>query len=150
MGRVLAALLGLLAVAEGVGAQTVKTAQGSTVVLPPASGGSRPAVILLPFTGGTAQRLYEWRYAEALPAFAREANLIIVIPPTRTATDDYSTAAAWSATLQHYTDSLAADTDEIVRKHGADPRRIVLAGYSMGGTSAGHCRCATRNAMPAR
>lgn len=131
MKQVLAAFLGLLAVANVVRAETGGTAQGSRLLLPPAASGLKPALILLPFTGGTAQRLYDWRYAEALPAFAREANLIIVIPEGNHG--DYSTGAAWDATLKRYTADIAADADEIVQKHGADPRRIVLAGYSMGG-----------------
>ena len=133
MTNAIRALLLAVVLAAPAAMASPTTAQGSRLLLPDGAATGRPAVILLPFTGGSAQRLYDWRYSEVLPAFAREANLIIVIPPDRTATDDYSTAAAWSATLQHYTDSLAADTDEIVRKHGADPRRIVLAGYSMGG-----------------
>ncbi|HUR41592.1 MAG TPA: hypothetical protein VM240_10550, partial [Verrucomicrobiae bacterium] len=40
------------------------TRQGSTILIPRGSSRSkRPALILLPFTGGTARRLLEWNYA---------------------------------------------------------------------------------------
>lgn len=126
---VLLCFLWPLAAAAG---RSVRTAQDSVVHLPDASG-PRPALILLPFTGGDAQRLHDWRYAETLPALARELGLIVVVPQGRGRGDDYATGEAWNRTLQGYSQRLAADADEIVRAHGADPKRIVLAGYSMGG-----------------
>lgn len=128
-----AVVLALVAVAAPAFADTARTAQDSVVLLPEKSRKPAPAIILLPFTAGDAQRLYDWRYSQLLPALAEELGLIVVIPPGEGSTDNYATGAAWSRTLQEYTERIGRDADELVRRFGADPGKIFLAGYSMGG-----------------
>ncbi|HUR20012.1 MAG TPA: WG repeat-containing protein, partial [Vicinamibacterales bacterium] len=128
-----AVVVTLLAVAAPTFAGTGRTAQDSVVLLPETARKPAPAIILLPFTGGDAQRLYDWRYADLLAALAEELGLIVVVPPGEGSTDNYSTGAAWSHTLQDYTDRIGRDADELVSRFGADPKQLFLAGYSMGG-----------------
>lgn len=110
------------------------TKQGSTVLIPSGSSRSkRPVLILLPFTGGTARELLEWYYAASLPQQAAVRGFIIVMPRARGSAEDYSTGSAWAATLDRYTGGVRADAEEITQRFDADPARIVLAGYSMGG-----------------
>lgn len=133
-----AALWGVFFVVSGLLpaalAKEATTGQNSQVLYPKSGqSGLRPAVILLPFTGGDAQRLFDWHYTESLPALAADENLLIVIPEGSGSYEDYATGAAWTATLERYTRDIAADAEELVQKHGADPKRIFLVGYSMGG-----------------
>jgi hypothetical protein len=65
-----------------------------------------------------------------LPALVRELGLMVVVP--QGSGDDYATGETWNRRLQGYTQRLAADTDEIVRAHAADLKRIVLAGIPLG------------------
>lgn len=109
------------------------TSQNSEVLVPKDARKGAPVMILLPFTGGRARRLYNWRYTAVLQELAQQYGLIVVIPEDRVGQDSYDTPAAWSALLTHYTDKLAKDADEVVQKYGADPKRIYLAGFSMGG-----------------
>jgi len=125
---------GLLPVEPIHAEQEATTSLGSRVLIPDGKAkGLRPVLILLPFTGGGAQQLMEWNYASSLPALMQETGLLVVIPQGDGSADDYATGAAWTATLDRFTRDVAADADELVRKHGGDPRRILLGGYSMGG-----------------
>jgi pimeloyl-ACP methyl ester carboxylesterase len=134
MNRSAAAVLFALSVLSAPAiAATARTAQDSVVLMPQKSKSAAPALILLPFTAGDAQRLYDWRYADLLPAIAEEQGLIVVIPPGIGSTDNYATGAAWSRTLKEYTERIGRDAQELTSRFGADPKRILLAGYSMGG-----------------
>ena len=113
-------------------ASTSYTEQGSIVMLP-RFGKPVSALILLPFTGGSAERLYTWRYAGILPGLAAELGLVVVVPPGIGSPADYSSTRAWRRTLRNYTDLIGRDADELEARFGIDPRRIVLAGHSMGG-----------------
>lgn len=126
-------LIILLTLAGPAHAREAVTAQDSLVLLPDGVTTPRPVLILLPFTGGDAQRLHDWRYGELLPELAEELGLILVIPSGAGSTANYASSEAWTRTLEDYGHRIAADADEVVRRHGGDARRIVLAGYSMGG-----------------
>ena len=113
---------------------SLTTRQGSRLLLPvQRPEGSMPVLILLPYTGSTAQRLLDWYYADSLPALADELSFAVLLPAERARRSDYASSAVWNVTLERFKRSLAADVDELVRDHGADASRIVLAGYSMGG-----------------
>lgn len=131
--QILIVLLALSGIAGPAHAREAVTAQDSLVLLPDGVTTPRPVLILLPFTGGDAQRLHDWRYGELLPELAEELGLILVIPSGAGSTANYASSEAWTRTLEDYGHRIAADADEVVRHHGGDARRIVLAGYSMGG-----------------
>ena len=113
---------------------SLTTRQGSRLLLPTRqTEDPMPIVILLPYTGSTAQRLLDWYYSDSLPALADELSFAVLLPAERARRSDYASSAVWNVTLERFKRSLAADVDELVRDHGADAARIVLAGYSMGG-----------------
>lgn len=115
-----------------VAMRSATTAFGSTVLLPDRKGPDPlPVLVMLPFTGGDAERFFGFS-AGSISRQAQQQGYIVVIPPSGIAAD-YSTAAAWSATLKRFSKGVAGDVDEVVQKHGGDPRRVALAGYSMGG-----------------
>lgn len=121
------------AVAQDAAPAPVLTAQGSQLHLPAARGESLPLVILLPYTGSTARRLLEWYYADSLLPAASAQGYAVLLPALAGRRADYADGSAWRATLERYQRLLAADVDELVRLHGIDPGRVVLAGFSMGG-----------------
>ncbi len=113
---------------------TQQSNQGSEILVPEAaSKRPRPILVLLPFTGGSATDLLDRWYREALPAHARARGYIVVLPDSAGSYEDYSTGAAWAATLKRYTEQIASDVAEAVGKYQGDATRVALAGYSMGG-----------------
>lgn len=115
-----------------VAMRSATTASGSTVLLPDRKGHDPlPVLVMLPFTGSDAERFFSFSEG-SLSRQAQQQGYIIVVPPADIAAD-YSTAAAWSATLKLFSKGVAGDVDEVLQKHGGDPRRVALAGYSMGG-----------------
>ncbi len=95
--------------------------------------GPRPVLVLLPFTGGSAADLAQRWYPRSLPVHAAHRGMIVVLPGSAGSGDDYATGSAWTATLERYSAGIAALVNEAVSQHGGDPKRVVLAGYSMGG-----------------
>ncbi|MGH8516677.1 MAG: alpha/beta hydrolase, partial [Panacagrimonas sp.] len=112
-----------------------RTADGGTMLIPDKgpSGGARPVLVLLPFTGGAAYDLLDRWYAASLPVHAAHRGMIVVLPAAAGGAQDYATGAAWTATLSRWTRDVGAAVDEAIARHGGDRRRVVLAGYSMGG-----------------
>lgn len=111
----------------------VRTAQGSTLMLPRSGKAPRALLVLLPYTDGSAQDLLRLWYAESLPDHVLARGYLLLIPELRGARTDYRGRGAWQATLERYQQALDADIDEAVRDYGADASRVVLAGHSMGG-----------------
>lgn len=110
------------------------TAQGSTVLVPEGKAKTkRPALILLPFTGGSASDLYERWYADSLSRQAQKLGFIVVLPAPTGSAQNYSTGTAWTETLNRYRRDISDDAKELAARFDADPKRIALAGYSMGG-----------------
>lgn len=119
--------------AAEVFAPSVVTEKGSKLFLPTERNGLLPVVILLPFTGSNAQRLLDWYYSDSLLQQADQLGFAVLLPAAAGSRNDYASGSNWSATMNRYQQDLAADVDDLVRQHGADPKRIILAGYSMGG-----------------
>lgn len=110
-----------------------RTRNGSTVLVPEDAEGKPAVLILLPFTGGSAQDLFERRYARSLPKQAQREGIIIVLPSATGSASDYSTGSAWGATLDRYTRNIAADAQEVIERFNGDPKRVMVGGFSMGG-----------------
>lgn len=100
---------------------------GSTLIETNGSDNDLPLVIVLPHTGGTAQRLFAWVYPSGVEC---ECRLLLLAGWGNAA--DYATASAWSETLARYESAIARDL-EALRSRGLRPRKILLAGFSMGG-----------------
>lgn len=116
------------------GFQRITTASGSSLWVPQDTMvGPRPLMILLPMTRGTAADVVRNWYAESLPAKARERGLMVLLPSTPGSRANYAGAGAWDATLKRYVGQLDTEVADAVAHHGADPARVVLAGFSMGG-----------------
>ncbi|MCC2655022.1 MAG: putative esterase [Panacagrimonas sp.] len=118
---------------EWPGYATRTGADGATLLVPDAAGAARPILVLLPFTGGAAYDLLDRWYTASLPVHAAHRGLIVVLPAAAGSAQDYASGAAWTGTLDRWTRDVAVAVDEAVARHGGDPRRVVLAGYSMGG-----------------
>lgn len=120
---------------EWSGYSTHATPSEATVLVPDkgASGGGRPILVLLPFTGGAAFDLLDRWYATSLPVHAAHRGMIVILPAAAGSGQDYASGAAWTATLGRWTRDVAAAVDEAVARYGGDRGRVVLAGYSMGG-----------------
>lgn len=102
----------------------------STLLSPARAPNDLPLVIVLPHTGGTAQGLFAWVYPAGV-----SCECAILLIEGRGSAADYATNEAWAATLARYeaviTRELAA-----LRSRGLRPRKILLAGFSMGGDMA--------------
>jgi len=106
---------------------------GTTVVLPASYNKQKtyPAMVLLPFTGGTASDFFEGRFGEAYRE--RKANpFIVILPAGRGSTSDYSTGNAFSATIQRYENRIKSDLKVLTPKYNIDASRVSLGGYSLG------------------
>ena len=127
------------------------------VVLPPDYDPARayPVVEILPATGSTAATLLQMflvrvglgRFADE-PLGAQVAALrpylfpeagrarrgvILVFARGRGSFDDYRTAQAWARTIARYERQVLADLGAVAQTHRVDAKRLVLAGFSMGG-----------------
>ena len=106
---------------------------GTTVILPASYNKQKtyPAMVLLPFTGGTASDFFERRFEKFYRE--RKANpFIIILPAGRGSTNDYSTGNAFSATIQRYENHIKSDLKVLIPKYNIDASRVSLSGYSLG------------------
>jgi pimeloyl-ACP methyl ester carboxylesterase len=106
---------------------------GTTVILPASydKQKSYPAVVLLPFTGGTGLRLFDWAFAK--PYSDRQTNPFIVVIPSGTGkSSDYDTGEAFSATIQRYEKQVKSDLKTLIPKYNIDAKRVSIGGYSLG------------------
>lgn len=92
-------------------------------------------VVLLPYTGGSAQDLYRWHYSGHFNKH-RRSDIVLILPPEEGDYDDYETAEDWAETVSEWEEDLAEILDETARQLPLDRERIVLAGHSMGGDMA--------------
>ncbi|MEK6768926.1 MAG: alpha/beta fold hydrolase [Gemmatimonadota bacterium] len=128
----------------------------SLIVLPARRDTSRsyPALVLFPFTYGTAAGLWE-RYGgighldpAAAPNVRRlasplehlapagtggEGGYVVVLAPGIGSPGEYSSGEAWAATIARYERRVLDDLDAYITRYRLDPERIVLGGFSMGG-----------------
>jgi predicted esterase len=106
---------------------------GTTVILPASydKQKSYPAVVLLPFTGGTGLRFFEWAYEK--PYQDRQTNPFIVILPTgKGSVSDYTPGSAFERTIQRYDNQVKSDLKALIPKYKIDASRVSIGGYSLG------------------
>ncbi len=111
----------------------VLESNGTTVILPTSydQQKSYPALVLLPFTGGTGVRFFDWAFEK--PYRDRRANpFIVIIPAGEGKSTDYSTGDAFSATIQRYEKQVKSDLKTLGPKYNIDASRISIGGYSLG------------------
>lgn len=92
-------------------------------------------VVLLPYTGGSAQDLYRWKYSQYFSKHSR-SDIVLILPPEEGDSDDYETGEDWAETVAEWEEELKEILDEASAKLPLDRSRIVLAGHSMGGDMA--------------
>ena len=85
------------------------------------------AVVLLPYTDGTAAGLYNWYRREL-----GEKGVIVLLPGGAGSTDDH-TWQGFEAAIQRYEHRVKADLQDFVAKYNIDPKRVYLSGFSLGG-----------------
>jgi V8-like Glu-specific endopeptidase/pimeloyl-ACP methyl ester carboxylesterase len=111
----------------------ITESNGTTVILPASYNKQKsyPAVVLLPFTGGTGLRFFDWAFAKSYSD--RQTNPFIVIIPSGTGkSSDYETGEAFSATIQRYEKQVKSDLKTLTRKYNIDAKRVSIGGYSLG------------------
>jgi predicted esterase len=106
---------------------------GTTVILPASYDQQKtyPAVVLLPYTGGTGLEFFEWAFQK--PYRDRETNpFIVIIPPGKGSRSDYTPGSAFAATIQRYDTQVKSDLKTLIPKYKIDASRVSIGGYSLG------------------
>lgn len=92
-------------------------------------------VVLLPYTGGSGQDLYRWKYRNYFSKHGK-SDIAFILPPTEGDADDYATGEDWAETVQDWEEELQVVLNEASARLRMDRERVVLAGHSMGGDMA--------------
>jgi predicted esterase len=111
----------------------VVESNGATVILPASydQQKSYPAVVLLPFTGGTGLDFFEWAIEK--PYRDRRTNpFIVIIPSGNGSLSDYTPGSAFAATIQRYDNQVKSDLKTLIPKYKIDASRVSIGGYSLG------------------
>lgn len=106
---------------------------GTTVILPASydQQKSYPALVLLPFTGGTGLDFFRWSLEK--PYRDRQINpFIVIVPAGKGSRSDYTPSNAFSATIQRYDNQVKADLKTLIPKYKIDASRVSIGGYSLG------------------
>ncbi|MEL6381589.1 MAG: hypothetical protein AAFQ89_03775 [Cyanobacteria bacterium J06626_18] len=112
-----------------------KQESNGTIVILPAGydeSATYPALILLPWTGGTPADYYRGAFAEQY--YARtEDPFILILPAIRSSRSDYSSSGAWQATIERYENLVSGNLETLIPKYNIDASQVVLGGQSLGG-----------------
>ncbi len=92
-------------------------------------------IVLLPYTGGSAQDLYRWKYRSFFNQNKR-SDIVLILPPVAGDASDYETGEDWAETVEEWEEELAETLDEAAMAVKLDRERVILAGHSMGGDMA--------------
>ena len=121
-----------IATAKGEPARIVES-NGTTVILPASYDKQKtyPAVVLLPFTGGTGLRFFDWAFEK--PYRDRQTNsFIVIIPAGKGSLSDYTPGSEFEKTIQRYDNQVKSDLKTLVPKYKIDASRVSIGGYSLG------------------
>lgn len=126
----------IAAASRSVSNQPIRKRESSgTVVVLPASYNEEntyPALILLPWTGGTSVSIFNGYFAAQYEA--RTTNpFIVILPNVSSSSAAYASSGAWNATIQRYETIVRRELDVLTEKYSIDESRIALAGPSLGG-----------------
>ncbi|MEO0987482.1 MAG: alpha/beta hydrolase [Cyanobacteria bacterium J06639_14] len=107
---------------------------GTVVILPPSYDESvtYPALVLLPWTGGTPADYFRGTFVEQYRA-RTEDPFILILPSIRSSRSDYSSSGAWQATIERYENLVSSNLELLVPKYNIDASRVVVGGHSLGG-----------------
>jgi predicted esterase len=138
LGRSLALALLVVGCAAQAGKPRMSELPGGAqmIYLPAEASDHRYApVVLLPYTGGSAQDLYRWKYRNFFKQHPR-SDIVFILPPEEGDYDDYETGEDWAETVMEWEAEIGAILDEAAAALPLDRSRVVLAGHSMGGDMA--------------
>jgi predicted esterase len=111
----------------------ITESNGATVILPASYDKQKtyPAVVLLPFTGGTGLRFFDWAFAK--PYRDRQTNsFIVIIPAGKGSVSDYTPGSEFEKTIQRYDNQVKSDLKTLIPKYKIDASRVSIGGYSLG------------------
>ena len=130
-------LLGAAHAAHAAKPSTLELPSGAQVVYQPVKDKNHvyKPVVLLPYTGGSAQDLYRWKYRSYFNSHPK-SDLLLILPPEEGDYDDYETGEDWAETVAEWEGELEEMLDETAERFALDQKSIVLAGHSMGGDMA--------------
>lgn len=106
---------------------------GTTVILPASydKQKSYPALVLLPFTGGTGVRFFEWAFEKQYQN--RQTNpFIVIIPAGKGSLSDYTPGSVFEKTIQRYDNQVKSELKALIPKYKIDASRVSIGGYSLG------------------
>jgi predicted esterase len=106
---------------------TARLDGGGYAILPPRYDPSRryPVLVLLPASNGTAEAMRR--------DYPEPGQLIVILAAGTGDPSDYATNRRWGETIARYERQLRADVTQLIGSGRADPERVFLAGFSMGG-----------------
>ncbi|NER26418.1 MAG: hypothetical protein F6J89_02025 [Symploca sp. SIO1C4] len=112
----------------------IQESSGIEVILPASYSNKNtyPALIILPYTGGTPADTFDREFAEQYAAHT-ENPFIILLPAVRGSEDDYALPGAFTATIERYENLIKNNLEVLMPKYNIDPSGVVLGGYSLGG-----------------
>jgi predicted esterase len=117
--------------------QQVELPSGAQMVYQPAAAPAQryTPVVLLPYTGGSAQDLYRWKYRDYFNRHGKP-GVSFILPQKAGDFSDYKTGSAWARTVGNWEAELQSVLNEAAAQLPLDRDRVVLAGFSMGGDMA--------------
>lgn len=140
--RVVAGSLAAVLLLPGIAAHAgkprmIELSSGAQVVYEPSDAPDHryAPIVLLPYTGGSAQDLYRWKYRSFFNQHSR-SDIVLILPPESGDADDYETGEDWAETVAEWEEELAETLDEAAEVVKLDRERVILAGHSMGGDMA--------------
>ncbi len=93
-----------------------------------------PAMVILPYTGGTPTSAFSNYLARAYSRSRLADNLILILPDSdETDSGDYDDHEDWAETVEDWDIQVAAALAQTGARYPVDEKRIFLGGYSMGG-----------------
>lgn len=130
-------LFGAASAAQAAKPQIVELPSGAEVVYQPvaAAGHLYTPVVLLPYTGGSAQDLYRWKYRSYFNTHPK-SDVVLILPPDEGDYDDYETGEDWAETVSEWEEEVEEILNEANAQLPLDRDKVVLAGHSMGGDMA--------------
>lgn len=111
-----------------------RESSGTVVILPASYNPEEtyPALILLPWTGGTSVGIFD-RYFAAQYEVRTTNPFIAILPNVSSSSAAYASSGAWNATIARYENLVRRELNILTEKYSIDESRIALGGPSLGG-----------------
>ena len=130
------ALCGALALPAQAQRYQVRELEDVRVVVPARLDKDRsyPAMVFLPYTGGTPTSAFSNYLARAYAHSRLADNMILVLPDSDETDDgDYDDHEDWAETVEDWDVLVAAALAQTKARYPLDEKRVFVGGYSMGG-----------------